>query len=35
MATFASNNPGFDPTLTAQAPNDANLQSTLAAAWHH
>jgi len=35
MAAFATNNPGFDPTTTAQAPNDASLQTTLAAAWHH
>ena len=35
MATFATANPGFDPVTAAQAPNDATLQTTLAAAWHH
>jgi hypothetical protein len=36
MATYSAANPAFDPT-TASAhslPNDANLQSSLAAAWH-
>jgi Ca2+-binding RTX toxin-like protein len=35
MATYAANNPGFDPTAVTQAPNDPNLQNAIAAAWHH
>jgi Ca2+-binding RTX toxin-like protein len=35
MATFAANNPGFNPTTATQAPNDPTLQATIAAAWHH
>jgi hypothetical protein len=35
MATYAANNPGFDPTAVAQAPTDPNLQNAIAAAWHH
>jgi hypothetical protein len=35
MATYTANNPGFDPTAVSQAPNDTNLQSAIAAAWHH
>jgi hypothetical protein len=35
MATYGAANPGFDPTLATQAPNDPTLQNTLAAAWHH
>jgi hypothetical protein len=36
MATYSANNPGFDPTSPSISgiPNDANLQSSLAAAWH-
>ena len=34
MATYSASNPGFNPTTTAQAPNDPALQSTIAAAWH-
>ena len=34
MATYSSNNSGFNPTSVAQAPNDAGLQSAIAAAWH-
>jgi Ca2+-binding RTX toxin-like protein len=36
MATYSANNSGFDPTSSGiQAiPNDTNLQSTLASAWH-
>jgi hypothetical protein len=36
MATFQANNPGFDPTSSANTivPNDPSLQSALAAAWH-
>jgi hypothetical protein len=36
MATYAANNPGFDPTSTAlqTVPNDTGLQDTIAAAWH-
>jgi hypothetical protein len=35
MATYSSNNSGFDPTVTTQAPNDSALQAAIAAAWHH
>jgi Ca2+-binding RTX toxin-like protein len=35
MASFATNNPGFDRATVAQAPNDATLQAVLATAWHH
>ncbi|MGY3590313.1 Ca2+-binding RTX toxin-like protein [Bradyrhizobium sp. USDA 4341] len=36
MATYAANNPGFDPTSSSvhTVPNDASLQSTMSAAWH-
>jgi hypothetical protein len=36
MATYSANNPGFDPTASgvSSVPNDANLQNSLAAAWH-
>jgi hypothetical protein len=36
MATYATNNPGFDPTSSSvtAVPNDPNLQSTMSAAWH-
>jgi Ca2+-binding RTX toxin-like protein len=36
MATYSSNNPGFDPTSSSisAVPNDTNLQSALSAAWH-
>ncbi|MGA2289303.1 hypothetical protein, partial [Bradyrhizobium sp.] len=36
MATYSANNPGFDPTAPAisSLPNDANLQTALATAWH-
>jgi Ca2+-binding RTX toxin-like protein len=34
MASFSAGNPGFAPTIVAQAPNDPNLQASLAAAWH-
>jgi hypothetical protein len=34
MATYSAGNPGFDPTSVAQAPNDAGLQTTIAASWH-
>jgi hypothetical protein len=36
MATYSANNPGFDPTASgvSKIPNDSNLQTTLAAAWH-
>lgn len=35
MATYSGNNSGFDPAAgSATAPNDTNLQTTLAAAWH-
>jgi hypothetical protein len=37
MATFQSNNSGFDPTAAANshAPSDPTLQTALAVAWHH
>jgi Ca2+-binding RTX toxin-like protein len=35
MATFTTNNPGFNPILTAQAPSDTALQTAIANAWHH
>jgi hypothetical protein len=35
MATYSANNPGFNPATASQAPNDANLQGAIAAAWHH
>jgi hypothetical protein len=36
MATYAANNPGFDPTSSAlqTVPSDTGLQNTIAAAWH-
>ncbi|MDB5406516.1 MAG: Hemolysin-type calcium-binding protein [Rhodospirillales bacterium] len=34
MASFSANNPGFDPTAVSQAPNDPNLQASIAASWH-
>jgi uncharacterized repeat protein (TIGR03803 family) len=36
MATYSANNPGFNPTSPSitMVPNDASLQSTVAAAWH-
>jgi hypothetical protein len=36
MATYSANNPGFDPTASSihTIPNDTNLQSSVAAAWH-
>jgi hypothetical protein len=33
MATYSSNNPGFDPTAVAQAPNDPTLQNAIATHW--
>ena len=35
MATYESNNPGFNPVAAAQMPGDSALQSALASAWHH
>ena len=35
MATFQSNNPGFNPVTARQMPSDASLQTALAAVWHH
>jgi hypothetical protein len=35
MAGFESANPGFDPTIAAQMPNDTALQAAIASAWHH
>jgi hypothetical protein len=34
MATYSGNNPGFNPVTATQAPNDATLQTAIAAAWH-
>jgi hypothetical protein len=36
MATYSADNPGFNPTTagTTTAPNDAGLQTAIAAAWH-
>jgi serralysin len=34
MASYGAANPGFDPSAVAQAPADAHLQATIAAAWH-
>ncbi len=36
MATYSANNSGFDPTApgVTAVPNDSNLQTALAAAWH-
>ncbi|MGO4713340.1 S8 family serine peptidase [Bradyrhizobium sp. 2TAF24] len=34
MATYSANNAAFNPTAVAQAPNDAALQTAIAAAWH-
>jgi hypothetical protein len=33
MATYSTNNPGFDPTAVAQAPNDPTVQNAIAAHW--
>jgi hypothetical protein len=35
MATYSANNPGFNPATATQMPTDSNLQSAIAAAWHH
>jgi Ca2+-binding RTX toxin-like protein len=35
MATYSANNPAFNPATATQMPNDPNLQSAIAAAWHH
>lgn len=35
MATYAANNPSFNPATASQMPNDPTLQSAIAAAWHH
>jgi hypothetical protein len=34
MATYAANNPSFDPTQATQMPTDQTLQNAIAAAWH-
>ena len=34
MATYSSNNPGFDPVSAMAMPTDTTLQSALASAWH-
>ena len=35
MATYATDNPAFNPTAVSQIPTDSSLQSAVAAAWHH
>jgi hypothetical protein len=35
MATYTANNPGFNPATASQMPTDANLQTAIAASWHH
>ncbi|HJS85963.1 MAG TPA: calcium-binding protein [Acetobacteraceae bacterium] len=35
MASYAANNPGFNPTAASGMPNAPALQSALGAAWHH
>jgi hypothetical protein len=34
MATYASANPGFDPTTASSMPTDTTLQSAIASSWH-
>ncbi|WJR75854.1 hypothetical protein [Bradyrhizobium sp. NP1] len=34
MATYKSNNPGFDPAAASQMPNETTLQGAIASAWH-
>ena len=34
MATYAAENPGFNPATSSQLPSDPTLQNTVAAAWH-
>jgi hypothetical protein len=34
MATYASNNSGFNPTTATTMPTDTTLQSAITAAWH-
>jgi hypothetical protein len=35
MATYAADNPSFNPATATSMPNDSNLQSAIAASWHH
>ncbi|MBV9634483.1 MAG: hypothetical protein JOZ40_07610 [Methylobacteriaceae bacterium] len=35
MATYSAGNTGFDVTQVSQIPTDSNLQTAIAAAWHH
>ena len=35
MATYAANNPAFDPASASQLPSDAALQAEIQSAWHH
>ena len=35
VATYAANNPGFNPATIGAMPNAATLQNTIAAVWHH
>jgi hypothetical protein len=34
MATYSTNNPGFDPSAATSMPTDSTLQTTIASAWH-
>jgi hypothetical protein len=34
MASFASNNPGFDPSTAIAMPTDTTLQAAITASWH-
>ena len=34
MATYAANNPAFNPTTATEMPNDGTLQYAISAAWH-
>jgi Ca2+-binding RTX toxin-like protein len=34
MATYATNNPGFNPVTATSMPTDTTLQSAIAASWH-
>jgi len=34
MATYAANNPAFDPATATQMPSDGALQNAISAAWH-
>jgi hypothetical protein len=34
MATFATNNPGFNPVTATTMPTDPNLQLAVNSSWH-